>query len=71
MKKPDKDMRLSRILKYLITAIFMLLLFLFCGCSIYRLPPPAGFDLTDIDTTPLQGKIIVIDPGHGGKKKAR
>ena len=69
MKKPDKDMRLSRILKYLITAIFMLLLFLFCGCSIYRLPPPAGFDLTDIDTTPLQGKIIVIDPGHGGKEK--
>jgi len=62
-------MRLKGILKYLITAIFILFLFLFCGCSIYRLPPPAVFDLTDIDTVPLQGKIIAIDPGHGGKEK--
>ncbi len=66
-QKPDKAMSLKRILKYLITAIFIL--FLFYGCSIYRLPPPAVFDLTDIDTTPLRGKIIVIDPGHGGKEK--
>jgi len=53
---------------FFITILF-LFLFLFSGCSRYRLPPPAAFDLEGIDTSPIQGKIIVIDPGHGGVEK--
>jgi len=30
-------------------------------------PPSSSFQLDGIDTTALQGKVIVIDPGHGGR----
>jgi N-acetylmuramoyl-L-alanine amidase len=29
--------------------------------------PSSPFQLDQLDTSPLQGKVIVIDPGHGGK----
>jgi N-acetylmuramoyl-L-alanine amidase len=67
--KPNKNMRLLKICPHFIITILTFFLFLFCGCSHYRLPPPAAFNLEEIDTTPIKGKIIVIDPGHGGIEK--
>jgi len=62
-------MKLLKICPYFSITILTLLLFLSCGCSRYRLPPPAAFNLEGINTAPLKGKIIVIDPGHGGIEK--
>ena len=67
--KPNKNMKLLKICPYFIITILTFFLFLFCGCSHYRLPPSAAFNLEEIDTAPIKGKIIVIDPGHGGIEK--
>ena len=61
-----------KLLKYsscFILTILTLFSFFFCGCSRYSLPPPAAFSLEGINTSPLKGKIIVLDPGHGGIEK--
>lgn len=62
MKTPDT-------LKSRTLLVLTLLLLLCCGCSRYRLPAPAAFALEGLDTAPLKGKIIVLDPGHGGKER--
>ncbi len=62
-------MKLLKKSPYFILTILTLFSFLFCGCSRYRLPPPALFSFEGIDTSPIKGKIIVIDPGHGGIEK--
>lgn len=36
------------------------------GCAHAPVSPP-GISWKDLDTTPLQGKRIVLDPGHGGR----
>jgi N-acetylmuramoyl-L-alanine amidase len=44
----------------------LLLLALLSGCITPHMPPLSDFDLSGIDTSPLKGKTVVIDSGHGG-----
>ena len=37
------------------------------GCTSLPPVPSSPFRLDQLDTSPLQGKVIMIDPGHGGK----
>ena len=41
--------------------------FLITGCTSMPPLPSSPFQLDQVDTSPLQGKVILIDPGHGGK----
>ncbi len=50
-------------------ALLILLTGLLAGCLHPALPPPTALDFSRIDTTPLRGKTIVIDPGHGGPER--
>ena len=43
------------------------LVFLVLGCASMPPLPSSPFQLDQQDLSPLQGKVIVIDPGHGGK----
>ena len=46
-----------------------MLCMLLCGCAGPKLPPPSTLHINLLDTRPLKGKIIVLDPGHGGPEK--
>jgi len=37
-----------------------------CGCIKPSWPPPSTLKINQVETGPLRGKTIVIDPGHGG-----
>ena len=55
--------------KVLLTAVLILAL---TGCVSpppLPLPPPPSFQFDTLDTSALRGKVIVIDPGHGGRYK--
>ena len=39
------------------------------GCIRPALPPPSDLAISRLDTLPLKGKTIVIDPGHGGPER--
>ena len=41
--------------------------FLILGCASMPSLPSSPFQLDQLDLSPLKGKVIVIDPGHGGK----
>lgn len=47
----------------------IILCFILCGCARPKLPPPSALHIDRLDTRPLKGKIIVLDPGHGGPEK--
>jgi N-acetylmuramoyl-L-alanine amidase len=46
-----------------------MLCLLLCGCAGPKLPPPSTLHINLLDTQPLKGKIIVLDPGHGGTEQ--
>ena len=47
--------------------ILLIFLFIIPGCVSMPSLPSSLFQLDKIDTTALRGKVIVIDPGHGGR----
>ncbi len=47
----------------------ILLCFILWGCAGPKLPPASTLHIEHLDTRPLKGKIIVLDPGHGGPEK--
>ena len=47
----------------------IILCFILWGCAGPKLPPPSALHIDRLDTRPLKGKIIVLDPGHGGPEK--
>ena len=49
-----------------IALVFCALYAVLCGCIRPALPPPTTLKINQVETGPLRGKIIVIDPGHGG-----
>jgi N-acetylmuramoyl-L-alanine amidase len=49
-----------------IALVFCALYAVLCGCIRPALPPPTTLKINQIETGPLRGKTIVIDPGHGG-----
>lgn len=53
--------------RYLITVLGLTALL--AGCLKPRLPPPSTLDISQLDLGPIKGKIIVIDPGHGGPER--
>ncbi len=48
--------------------MFFLFCLLFAGCFRLAIPPAPTLKLSGFDTSPLKGKTIVIDPGHGGQE---
>ncbi len=40
---------------------------IFSGCEPPRLSQPRHIEQRSLDLSPLQGRIIVVDPGHGGR----
>ena len=51
--------------KHLLIILFFLST-LPAGCVKPLLPPFSALDLSRLDVSPVKGKKIVIDPGHGG-----
>ena len=47
--------------------LFVIFSSLISGCVSMPSLPSSSLKFDQIDTTPLQGKVIVIDPGHGGR----
>lgn len=45
---------------------FSTLCVVLCGCMSPSCPPPSTLRINQVETGPLRGKTIVIDPGHGG-----
>ena len=47
--------------------LLVIALLLIPGCTSMPPIPTSSFQLDHLDTSPLKGRVIVIDPGHGGK----
>ena len=47
--------------------LMCVLVFLSAACASMPPLPTSSFQLDHLDTSPLEGRVIVIDPGHGGK----
>ncbi|MCP4717730.1 MAG: N-acetylmuramoyl-L-alanine amidase CwlD, partial [Deltaproteobacteria bacterium] len=66
MKKSFSPDRL-RLISFIILCVSIAALL--PGCVRFTLPPPSVLNLTRLNLEPLRGKVIVIDPGHGGPER--
>ena len=53
--------------KYPLYAVIIITIIALAGCAPPRYTPAFRVEMKALDLSPLQGRRIVIDPGHGGK----